>query len=446
MDEHFVSDSPPGENSSDPMSEVFAPGTSAKYGQYVYSSPENDPEPPEEILYAFTEYGIGGQTYQCILKQGGGEAGTSNAAIIKTFKNFYPSTEWIKFNCGPGEYKLVFMWRKQSAPGVKNKKENFKSETIHISISDKCQNEYRDYQLKLRLDNYRKNRQMIRDLQMEKLLELQADELGIDEGGTALDPAQRKSDVNQAAQKQIEQSLQLARLMVPQAPALPQRSIEWDKILALAAPVVSGLLALMRDGAQKREEFTAQMITTMIGLSNNSNAQLVELVKAQQGPTKGQDMMKEFMDMIRSALDIKELFADKKESIADRLFSLVEGVAPHIAAILAMPRGQQMTDPRVTVARQFVQTSPDFEALKRDPREMIAFVNRLDEYYGWEQTDNILQIMTGGTLTRPEQCPRKPEQRYSAGDPRNEESEQYEMEGVKNEPGDTGEDSGEIGA
>ena len=147
-------------------------------------------------------------------------------------------------------------------------------------------------------------------------------------------------------------------------------------------------------------------------------------------------MMEDFGKMIASALDVKELLQGKKESLADKLFALVENVAPHILSVMAMPKQVAMTDPRMILAKNAVAHSPDFQALKeaQNKGELTKFVKNMDSYFGWEQTDGILMVMSEGTIQRPPECSRLPNQQFPEGDerndvtsPANEESEQPDV-------------------
>lgn len=382
------------------------PGDLFTRDQHIFKTPEEDDSPPEGVIEAFAEHGLDQRKYQCVLKNA-----KSQNILIKTFTNCYPSTEWIINHIGPGEYKLVFLWRNKNA----SSKAKSYSETIfvHIDENEETMRQYRQFQYQQKIEDYKKNRKLKKDALLEKQLDADFDELDEDKK-----PNAPQKDPMQIAREQISQSMELVRAMgIGQASQAPpsQSPIQWDKII-VALPAV---IQMFTQAQERQQTQMQQMMSLMISMSNNNNSQLVELVKAQNGPTKGKDMMVEFMDMIRGALDVKELFKDKEESLSDKLIRLVEGVAPHIASIAAMPRAQQNIDPRVMLARNVVDSSPDFQALQRDPEEMVKFVSNLDETFGWEQADVILDVMTGGKIQRPEQCPRQPDKRYKRGDPRN---------------------------
>jgi hypothetical protein len=156
----------------------------------------------------------------------------------------------------------------------------------------------------------------------------------------------------------------------------------------------------------------------------SSNTQMLEMVKANQGPSTGQQMMKEFGDMVKNALNVKELFEGQKEGLADKVFRLIESVAPHILPVLAMGPAQRQFDPRWMIAQQYASNAPEIQQLRDNPLELKKLVQNLDETIGWEQTDQILTLMTKGVLTRPDDCPRRAEQQFPAGTtPQQEEEE-----------------------
>lgn len=114
--------------------------------------------------------------------------------------------------------------------------------------------------------------------------------------------------------------------------------------------------------------------------------------------------------MLTSAIDMKELLhGDKKDSLADKIFSMVEAVGPQLLQVASMSAAARARDPRVRMAQQYMQNNPDFQALAQNPQSQAVLVRKLDAFYGWQQTDSILQVMG---WDRPQECPRTEEQQY----------------------------------
>jgi len=408
-----VSTAPPdGAPVIDPMADAFGPGSGVSPGG-VYHDPAEDNDAPEELLYAFAEHGLADKSYRCMVKQISGESG--NPAVVSSFSNTYPSLDWMKKNIGPGEYKLVFMWRTNDKKDLSgNKKHAFKTQDIPVSISEKCRNEYVEYQFDKRLETFRKNRQKLQDAKLEKTLELQLGDIDLDGTTKAIVPKET-TDPETYVQKTLDMARKLG--FGPQNALQPaNQGLQWDKILPVLIPAIPMIMKMFTDSADRRDQQNQQMITLLTSMSNNSNSQLVELVKAQQGPTNGQQMMKEYTDMVRSAFDLKAMMQPEKESLADKLFKLAEIVAPQVLSVLALKNEQRVADPRYNMAQSFMTQNPDFNALRANPAELQKFIAHLDEFYGWEQADQILAV---GKFERTTANPRVPEQRYPQGDPRN---------------------------
>lgn len=398
-----LSDNPESSGSADPMRTIF--------GGPTFASPDEDNDAPEEIVDLFQAEGLSDRGYNCMLKQTD-FPNAGQISFIKTLSNHYPSHEWIANNYGPGNYVLYFRWR--AAPDNFGVRKN-KSASVYITISDKLKQQYLDYQLQLRLERLSQNRQKIRDAQMEKIMEEQM--IGLDPPGATENRTGLPSiDPKIAAKAYIAEALETAKSL---GLTTGRQGVEWDKLLPAILTGLPMIMKMFQDSAERRDQQRQDMMNLMISMNSNSSSQLIELMKAQTGPTKGQDMMKEWMDMLKGALNIKELFADKEESLADKVFGLVESIAPHLLAVLALPPAQRAVDPRMQFARNFAATSPDIKALAADPEELGKFVRNLDAFFGWEQADVILQVMGNGNLLRPANAPRLPNQQYPQGDPRN---------------------------
>ena len=110
--------------------------------------------------------------------------------------------------------------------------------------------------------------------------------------------------------------------------------------------------------------------------------------------------------MIFGAIDIKEaLQGAPKETLSDKIFRMVETVAPQILAIAntAAQTANAKANPMVGMTKQYIESNPDFQALLHDPVEKQAFIEKMDSFFGWRQTDIILQV---AAWDRPATCAR----------------------------------------
>lgn len=380
--------------------------------QFVHRTPDDDDGCPDDLIDMFDQFGLSTKAYEVTLLQNDPETGKPTQ--LKVFNSCYPDSEWLKLNYGPGEYTMRIRWKGYEGEG-EEKKQKRHNRTVSVSISPKCRPEFVDYQLRRKVQRASDTRQLLRDAKIEQELDIKVEDLGLDgkKGGT---------EMPKTVKQEIENIREMAELLgfsrpnqiVPQPKSFDVE--KWAPLLATALPLV---VKFMQDSAERREKQFQTMLTVMQAASNTNSQQVIELIKAQSGPASGNEMMKEFSDMIKSALNIKELFEGKKETLADRLFGLVEGVAPMIATALTMPRQQQLSDPRVVAAKAFVSASPDFQELRKNPLELKKFIDNMDSFYGWLQTDMILEVASGGEIQRPADCPRDPSKQFKQGDPRN---------------------------
>lgn len=387
---------------ANPVADIFGSDNSG-----IYQSPEDDSGAPPELLEAFGELGLDEKSYTCMLKEVSHNA--TNNTTLKNFTNEYPSTEWITYMYGPGEYKLVFFWRQKNPETQRMENQ---SKTITVVISDKLMDDYTDFQMKLRVIRAKKRKQLLRDLKMDQKMEAGLDDILDDEDSEP----KKNEDPLDAGKRFIEQAVETNRLL-----GLSRGSIEWDKFLPIIGTGVAGAIKLFTESRSNKSDFMEKLLMLMLTQNQNANSQLVEVFKASQGQGSGVNAVKEFKDMIFGALDIKEaLKGEPKETIADRLFNMIEAVAPQILMIAA--QGQQARQQNPTIrkavenAQGFVNQNPDFQAMKEDPKIRDEVIARLDAFYGWEQTDQIIEV---AGIVRPETCPRLDNQKYAAGDPRN---------------------------
>ena len=390
----------------DPMAEVFGPGSGCK----LVGDP--DDAIPDEIRGVLDEFGLSKKSFQCTLKEvpegsslGDGESSSLNTKYIKAWTRSVPSVEYIAKTYGPGMYILAFSWRSVESDDDGEKKSKSMRQEIPLEISPKFADEYKKHRLNARIEEASEMSSTVRDKLIEKKLEGQIIKSLTGESQDAVNPAQ-------AGKAYVEEVLNTAKMLglSNMQPALPApKSIEWDKILPAVMPVVTAFLAMQQQAEQRRSDDFNKMLMLMMSQSQNASGQLIEMMKAQlSGAGSAKSATQEYLDMIKGVVDIKEVMSGYgKESLSDKIFRVVEGVAPQIlsiAATAAQAQAAKNTIP-VKMAKGYIEGDPDFQALKQNPMEMKAFIDKMDSFFGWRQTDVVLAV---AEWPRPDNCPRDP--------------------------------------
>jgi hypothetical protein len=393
------------------MAELFGPGSG------VTLLGEKEDQVPEEVRALLDSFGLSDKSFQCILKEipagsAIGESGSGgNTTYIKGWTRTVPSLEYIARSYGPGSYLLCFSWPYKNEETGKRENQH---EEVQINISEKVSGEFKKERLNAKIREAGEIGSQVRDALIEKKVE-----------GEMLKALTGKSqnadDRNPAdiAKEYITSTLETVKLLglqtgVPQTPA---RTIEWDKILPVAATIVTAFLTSQQAAEQSRRDEFNKMLMLLMSNSQNSNTQLLDMMKMQSGAGSGNMAIREFKDMVLGALDIKEaLSGNTKESLGDKIFRLVESVAPSIlsiAATTAQSAQAAASNPVVKMAKGYIESNPDFQALKLNPVEMKKTIDQMDRVYGWVQVDHILKTIG---WDRPENCPRMPEYKDPAPD------------------------------
>jgi len=377
---------------NDPLQSFLGPQS----GNKVLGNYEEE-DIPDQVLGILDEYKLyNGKPFRTIIKElPEGCDDPSLGAFIKSFSKTVPTIDYLGKNYGPGRYCLVFTWRQKD---IESGKMISKSDNALIEVSDKYLDEYREYQHTQKIARLRKRKESVQDALLESKLEgtLLEDQMG--EGGN-------KQDAKAYVKEMLEFNEQLG---------LKRGGVSWDKVMPLILTALPAALKALSELGANRQAQQNQLMTLMLTQSNNYNNQLVE-VMGRLAPQGGSDTMKEFREMLTSAIDMKELLQpNKPDTLADKIFSMLETVGPQLLQVAQMSAQARARDPRVAMAKQFVNSNPDFQALEDNPESKSNLIRRLDGFYGWRQTDSILQVMG---WERPEDCPRQEEQEYPAGHP-----------------------------
>ena len=312
----------------------------------------------------------------------------------------------------------MFVYKEKDDNGRRTKTQ---TKSIPLAISEKYQDDYEEYQFKKKLARMKKNRNKALSAKMEKLLEVSIDD----------EPKDKRTEL-EAGKQYVSQVVEAANMLGLSRPQ-ERQGIDWDKVLPVILTGVPAILKVLSDQQANQREYMDRMLQTMLTMNNSSNNQLVEMLKTQQGVGSGNMAIKEFKDMVLGALDIKEaLSGSGRETVSDKIFRMIEAVAPQVLSIAAMSKQQQLASPNYHMAKAYMEHSPEFQKLRENPQALVDLVNRLDSFYGWEQSDAILQV---AGYQRPDECPRREEQRRPAG---NETEETNDAETVDGFPQETG--------
>ena len=389
------------------VEDIFsAPGSGIRL---VRDNPEE--EAPEEISNFLFDHGLSKNPFKCMLKKvpaGGEEENLGNsqgASYIVEWHRSVPSLAYIAKHYGPGEYVLHFTWRAKDQSEDGDGKSKLCMEDVPLSISELAEDEHRKFLLEEKLRWHQDVTRKARDNKISNNLERESLSGLIGEDGESKSPRQIAKEV-------ISESLDMVKsLGIPigmgMQPAAPKPDIPWIGIIGAAVPLLVAFMESRDKEAQRRTDESNKMMMLMLGMGEKNTTQLLELMKATSGQGTGNVMMKELFDMLKTGVDMKAILSPEKPSLADRIFEMVEGIAPAILQVLATVSSAKAAQDNMMVkmGKGFVEKSPDFQQMLHDPVELAKFVIRLDDFYGWEQADTMMEVMG---WTRPEACVRDP--------------------------------------
>lgn len=377
-------------------------GTQDFYSKDAIYGDDDTSDMPDEIRAFFDLHDLSERTFKVMLKQIPENGSTSDESYIKGWKNRVPSIDYIANEWGPGSYVMIFSWKAKDSESQRSK--SF-MERVNISISDKYQEQYDEYQSRKRLDRQLKRKKEIERLRQNRELE---------EAITGSGANSESHSINE-----VEAGEQYIRKMAKAADMLGwKRGFDWEGMMKMIVPAMPAIIGYFNNKQQQAIARQDRMMELLFTTMQQSNNQVLEAMKGANGPQTGSEMMKEMFSMVTGAMDIKSaLNGENKETVVDKIFKLVEGVAPMIVQMASIPRPQRESIPAYQAAKAYVDSDPSFQAAQNDPEILKMLVDRWDYYYGWEQTDGILEV---GGLNRPESCPRLESKRFKYGDPRNE--------------------------
>jgi hypothetical protein len=386
----------------DPMGEMFGPGSNVK----LIGEPTD--EVPDEVRALLEQHGMAKHNFQCMLKElpegaqisGDADSGSTNAKYIKGWTRSIPSFDFIKNNYGPGFYIIAFSWRGQKADGTGTEA---KHDEVTIEISPKALDEHKKFRLQSKIKNASDLTSQVRDELVEKNIE------GSMVRAMTGDDDKAKVAPADAAKEYITSAMETVKMLGIPVGQTQAKAIEWDKLLPAVAPIVLAYLQHQSTMEQRRAEDFNKMLMLMVTQGQQSSHQMLEMFsRTQSGAGSGNQFIKEFTDMIKGAVDVKQLLNPPAETLGDKIFRVVESVAPQILTIASQAAQNQAAlgkNPMVGMAKSYVDRNPDFQALRNNPVEMKKTIDRMDDYFGWRQTDAIIEVIG---MPRPDNCPRDP--------------------------------------
>lgn len=331
---------------------------------------EPDDDTPDAIQEFCNTNGIG-EKFQVILKEF--PEGSSKGGVLRHFSNRYPTIQEVGEQWGPGEYEWLFSWK---APGPSGNKEP-KSKAMRMELPERAWAEiHEDYLEKRRKERVEKKRKEFETRKMEAEI---TGKPAPDSPGA--DPLKNIFDALET----------LKRLGVPigVTPNQPQGNRDWIATLAALTPAIAALVPVLTAllntrAATQKDALSSQqtLLTTLLPLI------------LQNKPAGDNEYMKQILGMamgaMKQAIDFREMMKpEEKESFMDKMFSLVQNSFPQIVDMMKMTADQR----EKSFAYQMAMKHPDMQAAKSDPEIMLGMVNRLDQFYGFQVTNQILDVI-----------------------------------------------------
>jgi hypothetical protein len=397
--------------SNDPLMNLLGP--KAKKIQVDDNNP--DEQIPEAVADFLVDNELDGAKFRCELSEmaeGEDPDRATGASYISGWSQSIPTQEWIAKNYGPGIYRLSFSWKgKTNVPGIKSQKRR----SIVITISEKFRDIYEEFQ---EVKRQLRAAKAVAQIKKQKIAMASDPILNMDMPEFCRDGSKTRLDEKpvDSAKKYIAELMDTNRMLginpglnVP-AVIPPQKGFDWEKVLPAALAALPALLTFMQNQQMAAQQNNNHMMMMMLKMSEESKNTTLEMVKTMSGNNRAADAVKEYKDMIMGAIDIKQAIngtVEEKETIADKIFRMIESIAPLVLTLATKTPAQRAADPMLTMAKPMIEGMPEYEAMKKDPELLAIEIRRLDDHFGWAQTDGILTVMG---FERPPTCPRNPDE------------------------------------
>lgn len=295
--------------------------------------------------------------------------GGGTAQSIKNYTNYYPSVDHIGKTYGPGDYELVFSWRGE---GMSGKKEPI-TRGFKISLPEDVWGEIYEDDL---YDRRRKRTDKKTKQWEEDAAKVRA------QGGMAA-PAAAPSEldvIRKALETAKSLGIPVGGTVKPEKEA-PKRSF-MDR-LAEALPAITALGAIVSPIVvaiiqKPREKADTTLTSTLLAHALNKPA---------ENPMK--DVMPFLLGSLKQIMEVKQsMEPEEKESMVERIIGKIAPLVPTVLAMATQGPAAVNANPIV----QQVRKSPDFQVLAEDPEALIMTVQRFDERYGFQNTNDILSV------------------------------------------------------
>jgi hypothetical protein len=322
----------------------------------------NADETPDEIATFLSANGIGDK-YQMILKElveGG------RPQYIKGYTNWHPTIDDIGTQWGPGEYEFTFSWREKQING----KMGPVAKSFKIMLPEKA---WREPHL-----NWLAARQEEKAAKKRIELTEEADRARAFGQFAGVQGVQPPSDLDS-----LKKSLEVLRgLGVPLGAAPHAPKTDWAGVLVGLAPVIAAVAPVAAAFITRKKEDTQAPLLQLL------------LSKVLDKPQGESEYMKQAfgmaMGMMKNMMDMKQIMTpEEKEPFIERVFDKLVGSMPMVLELAKMSKPQRESNMMYKMA----QGHPDVQTIMNDLELQIAFVNKLDAFYGFEQTNQILEVM-----------------------------------------------------
>lgn len=367
-------------------------------------------ETPDEITQFLAANAIGDK-YQMILKElvDGGRP-----QYIKSYTNWHPSIDDVGTQWGPGEYEFIFSWRETGINGKKGPV----AKSFKIRLPEKA---WREPHLEW-LAERQKEKAQKKTEEMKEEAE-RARLFGQTPGASVQPPSDLDS---------LKKSLEVLRgLGVPLGGPAQAPKTDWAALLVSLAPVIAAVAPMASAFiSRKREDAQGPLLQLLIGkLLDNKPQGESEYMKQAFGMAMG---------MMKQALDMKQqLTPEEKEPFIERVFDKLVGSMPMVLELAKMSKPQRESNMMYRMA----QGHPDVQTVMNDIELQIALVEKLDSFYGFTQTNQILEVMG---VPRPPITAKNAERYPSPGTPpkTEPEDEAAAQEGLRSARGPESQDVG----
>ncbi len=352
---------------------VLQPEASGADSQY------DEIETPDDIREFFTSIGSRDK-FHCLIRQvrpGGGGYYT-----LSTIKNQVPTVEQIGKEYGPGDYLIQFTWYPpKNSPDYKNGGTLTKQTDISLP-----ENPWKRLHL-IYMDELRdKDLADARDRMQDRLRSAQV-------------AAVESGHVPGAAPDSFTQITKMTELLkslgIPVGGSTSPR-IDWTQLIAALTPLAVAFLT------RPNNQLSIQDLLTM------QQNQMNSMLALTQNRTPVEQHMAGFLNTVMETTGKLARIAgnggapapddEEKETWVDKIFGLIEMVGPSVIEKLAAKAPPERKQDRLY---KTIENSEDVKMLQSDPELLEKLVTRLDQEYGFEETNKVLRIFEEFDLKRP---------------------------------------------